>query len=114
MVFPKIIYWKYKPSGFCPVQSEGYFLGTYFYFRSRWSRAVLHFYSSDSIDDEELLCEYTLFRTRNEFAAGWLSHNFCKFLIYLGCLLFFLKIGRKNKKRICKAQKIQVETGQET
>jgi hypothetical protein len=43
----KLIKWKYKPNGWCPVQAEGWFLGTYFYFRSRWDQVTIEFCSTE-------------------------------------------------------------------
>ena len=38
-----MIKWKHKPSGNCPVQAEGWFLGYYFYFRARGNEAIIEF-----------------------------------------------------------------------
>jgi hypothetical protein len=96
-MLPKILYWKYKPEGVCPVQAEGYFLGTYFYFRSRWQTAKIAFYNTDDIDDEEIIKEYKLYKTE-PFEAGWLDHRLCTFLIYVGCFLFWMRIGVKKSR----------------
>ena len=41
-----MIKWIYKPSGLCPVQSEGYFWDRYFYFRARYSTITIEFAGS--------------------------------------------------------------------
>ncbi len=86
----KVINWKYKPSGNCPIQSEGYFLGYYFYFRSRWEQAIIEFAKTEN--DWEIsknIKWYTLWNTE-KYKAGWLNKKFCQFLIYFGCLRFLL------------------------
>jgi hypothetical protein len=88
----KFFKWIYKPNGNCPVQSEGWFLGYYFYFRARWSTATIEFYR-DKWDFELLnnpVAEYDLKETE-EYKAGWLSKRICTFLIYKGCLKFLVK-----------------------
>ena len=97
MMVPKILHWKYKPEGACPVQAEGYFLGTYFHFRSRWQTARLTFYKIDDIDDEQIIKTYDLYKTE-PFEAGWLDYRLCTFLIYIGCFLFWLRIGVKKSR----------------
>lgn len=90
-----IFKWKYEPSGVCPVQAEGWFLGKYFYFRSRWSTSTIEFAKSE-LDwmNDNILRHYDL-KTTAPYEAGWLSQRKCKMLIYLGCLLFLLKIKSK-------------------
>ena len=111
MMVSKILYWKYKPEGVCPVQAEGCFLGTYFYFRSRCQTARLTFYNTDDIDDEEIIREYDLYKTE-PFEAGWLDYRLCTFLIYIGCFLFWLRI-RVKKSRIKNAGHKSKEQGEE-
>jgi len=91
-----MIKWKYKPSGNCPVQSEGWFLGYYFYFRARWERATIEFSKTEAGWENDLIhARYVLTKTE-EYAAGWLPKWKCKLLIYKGCLRFLFK-RHKNK-----------------
>lgn len=92
----KMITWKYKPSGYCPVQSEGYFLGSYFYFRSRHSAVTIDFANSEKDwEDDKIIISFLLMK-KPLYRTGWLDHNKCKFLIYKGCLKFYLH--KKFKK----------------
>jgi len=75
-----MIKWKYKPSGNCPVQAEGWFLGHYFYFRARGEYATIEFENHF----------YVLTKTE-PYMAGWLPKWICKLLIYKGCIKFILK-----------------------
>lgn len=94
----RIFKWIYKPRGNCPVQSEGWFLGYYFYFRARHEFATIEFYNSK--EDFELLnntiAEYDLKETE-EYKAGWLSKKECKFLVFKGCFIFLFKRKRSHK-----------------
>lgn len=84
-----MIKWIHKPSGACPVQAEGYFLGHYFYFRSRWSVARIEFAKTEECwKKDNLTASFDLYHTKDTFAAGWLSERFCTKLIYKGCLKF--------------------------
>ena len=49
----KIFRWIYKPSGNCPVQAEGYFLGYFFYFRARHEFATIEFYNKKEDFDSD-------------------------------------------------------------
>jgi len=92
-----MIKWIYKPTGNCPVQAEGWFLGYYFYFRARWDVATIAFSKSPSDWDNNLInATYVLLETK-ACNAGWLSHKKCKWLIYKGCLKFAF---RKNKTKL--------------
>jgi hypothetical protein len=75
-----MIKWKYKPSGNCPVQAEGWFLKQPFYFRARGELATIEFGNYF----------YVLAETE-EYAAGWLPKWYCRLLIWKGCLKFILK-----------------------
>jgi hypothetical protein len=89
----KIFKWKYSPEGNCPVQAEGYFLGTYFYFRSRWDYAQIDFAKSeDDWQNYKNRASYVLYKTYG-YEAGHFEKWFCKLLIYKGCLLYFFKIN---------------------
>lgn len=93
----QMIKWKYKPSGNCPVQAEGYFLKYYFYFRARGNKAILEFSKTEAGWDNDLIhARYTLCRTRSRIKAGWLPKWYCRFLIWVGCLRFLFK-RHKNK-----------------
>jgi hypothetical protein len=91
-----IIKWKYKPTGFFPIQSEGYFLGYYFYFRSRWETATIEFSKTKEGWDNDLIHARYVLANTPEYKAGCMDKRKCLFLIYLGCLLFLFKIN-KNK-----------------
>ena len=98
-----MIKWKYKPSGYCPVQAEGWFMGWYFYFRSRHSQATIEFSKSEAGWENDLIHgRYVLYRTIDPM-AGWLSHTKARVLIWLGCLRFFFRLNKQrpiqNKRR---------------
>ena len=85
------IQWGYKPRGFCPVQSEGYFLGYYFYFRGRWDIASIDFAESNNAWwDGDTLYEKVLYKTDGINDAGWMPRNQCIGLIWKGCILFLI------------------------
>lgn len=87
-----MIKWKRKPSGLCPVQAEGYFLGYYFYFRARYNTAVLEFSKTEAGWDNCLIhAHYTLWTTPNLYGAGYLNPLFCRVLIWIGCIKFLFK-----------------------
>jgi len=75
-----MIKWKYKPSGNCPVQAEGWFLKQAFYFRARGELATIEFGNHF----------YVLTKTE-PYMAGWLPKWYCILLIWKGCLKFILK-----------------------
>ena len=84
----KIIKWDYKPSGMCPVQAEGYFLGYYFYFRARWSTATIEFARSrEDWDSNNIFKDYRL-KTYKGWEAGYISRKEALLLIYKGLLMF--------------------------
>lgn len=86
-----MIHWGYKPHGAAPVQAEGTFMGHYFYFRSRWDRAIIEFAETDQdwLRDRLVKC-YTLHTTKDPYGASFLPHATCKRLIWKGCFKFFL------------------------
>ena len=89
------IRWKYKPEGACPVQAEGWFMGYYFYFRSRWETATIDFACSETDwENGKEIVSYKLCKT-DEFEAGWLDKKKCERLIWWGCIRFIFK----RKKR---------------
>lgn len=92
-----MIKWKYKPSGNCPIQSEGWFRGNYFYFRARWDFASIEFCKTeeDWNNDKYLYTNYRLYETKM-YKAGWLPKWICTLLIYKGCFLFLInKLWKK-------------------
>jgi hypothetical protein len=81
---------KYPPSGNCPIQSECYFLGDYFYFRARWTRVTIEFAQSEEYWNKNIILKrYILFRTGAP-AAGWLPKWLCYLLIFKGFLYYLL------------------------
>ena len=85
------IKWKYKPEGFCPVQAEGWFMGYYFYFRSRYETATIDFaHSETDWETGKEIVSYKLCKT-DAFEAGWLDKKKCERLIWWGCLKFMFK-----------------------
>ena len=87
-----MIKWIYRPSGNCPVQAEGYFMGKFFYFRSRWSTASIEF--ADSEEDwnaGSFLKRYILFRDEKSVGAGWMPKWMAYLYIYKGLLMYLLK-----------------------
>lgn len=93
-----MIKWKYKPSGNCPVQAEGYFLGHYFYFRARYNTAVIEFAKTETDwEYSRLISRYILLDMEEDYAAGWLPKWICRLLIWKGCLKFIFNKNRKIK-----------------
>jgi hypothetical protein len=91
-----MIKWKYKPSGLCPVQAEGWFLGYYFYFRSRWDNANIQFSKSEYAWERHfLIAKYNLLNT-DMYEAGYLPKWKCRLLINIGCFLFIFKILKND------------------
>jgi hypothetical protein len=84
----KIIKWDYEPSGMCPVQAEGYFLGYYFYFRARWSTASIEFARSrEDWEINNIIKGYRLKKYHGP-EAGYISNKEATRLIYKGLLMF--------------------------
>ena len=84
-----------KPAGFCPVQAEGFFIGYYFYFRSRWSTARIDFAKNEQewvIHDRVI--SYDLLETL-PLQAGYLPRWKSYLLIYWGCLRFLFSSKKK-------------------
>jgi hypothetical protein len=92
-----MIKWKYKPNGNCPVQAEGWFLGYYFYFRSRWNEATIEFSKTEAGWENDLIHARYVLTTTAEYKAGWLPNWICRMLIWKGCIKFLFK---KNKQKI--------------
>ena len=82
-----MIKWIYKPSGNCPVQAEGYFLGHYFYFRARGEHATIEF----SKEEYGLEVVYYILTKTKPYMAGWLPKWKCRLLIWKGCLKFMIR-----------------------
>lgn len=92
--------WIYKPLGQCPVQSQGYFIGYYFYFRARWDKATIEFSESrEDWENSKIIISYNVYTTKQMFSAGWLEHWKCRLLIYKGCMLFLFKFNKKWKEK---------------
>ena len=86
----KIFSWKYSPTGQCPVQAEGQFLGHYFYFRSRWSTASIEFAETEEHWEKcHIIRRYALKRYEAP-AAGWISAREAGWLIAVGCLAYIV------------------------
>lgn len=83
----KIIEWFYKPRGFCPIQSEGKFMGNYFFFESRGDVAKISFSPNYYGKDLENSIDIVLKKFKNG-EASWISHEYSELLIRLGFLLF--------------------------
>jgi hypothetical protein len=90
-----MIKWIYKPNGNCPVQSEGYFLGKYFYFRARWNYVKIEFANSEDDWHKNIYKSFLVHKT-GEYEAGHLKKWFCRLLIYKGCLMYLFD-NIKNK-----------------
>lgn len=89
-----MIKWKYKPSGNCPVQSEGHFMGYYFYFRARHTQATIEFSKSEAGWENELICARYILATESDPYAGWMPKWKCRLLIRIACVLFLFKRKR--------------------
>jgi len=95
-----MIKWKYKPSGYCPVQAEGWFLNYYFYFRARGVTGRIDFSRSEvEWENDIIIKQYNLYNTNEMYKAGHLNHNFCKLLIYIGCFKFLLSLLYDKAKK---------------
>lgn len=82
--------WKSKPSGMCPVQAEGYFLGYYFYFRGRWDKLEIEFAKNHDDWWDYKIVKGIILKETDMYEAGYYPYNLCRLLIYKGCFLFFL------------------------
>ena len=98
------IIWKHKPHGICPIQAEGFFLGYYFYFRSRYETSKIQFCkTSDDWDNGNITKEYVLYRSDDAYVAGYIKHSKARRLIYWGCFKFLInRIIRNIKEAIWK------------
>lgn len=94
-----MIKWIYKPSGYCPVQAEGYFFGNYFYFRSRWSTASIEFAESYKDWQEGNIIRRYVLLVDKYHGAGFLQHWLARFLIYVGCFKFILKLKSTKENK---------------
>jgi hypothetical protein len=86
-----MIKWKYKPTNNCPVQSEGWFAGHYFYFRARGKWATIEFAKTEEDQEANIISTFYVLTETEEHAAGWLPRWYCRLLIWKGCLKFILK-----------------------
>ena len=84
-----MIKWIYKPAGLFPVQSEGYFWDSYFYFRGRHSTIRIEFApTKEDWRDDKNLTTYKLKETCGRYDAGCYPYWKCTLLIYWGCLIY--------------------------
>ena len=90
-----MIKWKYKPSGNCPVQAEGWFIGYYFYFRARHNKASIEFSKTEAGWENDLIHARYVLTTTEEYKAGWLPKWKCRLLIWKGCVMFLFCGKRK-------------------
>ena len=97
-----MITWKHEPNGICPVQAEGFFLGYYFYFRSRYETGKIQFCKKEQDwDDGYITKEYVVYTSKDLFAAGYIKHSKARRLIYWGCFKFLInRIIRNIKEAI--------------
>ena len=86
----KLFSWKYPPTGYCPVQAEGQFLGHYFYFRSRWGTASIEFAETEEAWDRCQTIKRFALKHYREPAAGWISHSEGLHLVVIGCLIYIV------------------------
>ena len=94
-----MIKWIYRPSGFCPVQAEGFFKGKYFYFRSRWSTASIEFANSEKEwKDGNILKRYVLFEDKYH-GAGWMPKWMAHLCIYKGLLMYLLNFKNSESNK---------------
>ena len=90
----KLFSWKYEPSGACPVQAEGQFLGHYFYFRSRWNTASIEFAETEAAWDKWSIIKRIELKHYGGADAGWIPKQEATCLVYLGCLSYIIpRIG---------------------
>ena len=80
----KTLKWIYKPSGLCPVQAEGYFLGHYFYFRSRWESAWIEFAKTQEDWEADNCTRRYKLKSYPAPHAGYISEKEATWLIYKG------------------------------
>lgn len=90
--------WIYKPSGNCPVQAEGYFMGKFFYFRSRGSRTTIEFANSIEDWNNDKILKYYLLKVSQWPEAGWFSKRYCYLLIFKGLMMFLLGFKTTEEK----------------
>jgi len=87
-----MIKWIHRPSGYCPVQAEGHFMGKYFYFRSRWSTASIEFADSEADwEKDNIIKRYILFEDKSKIGAGWIPKWMAYLCIYKGVIMYLLK-----------------------
>ena len=95
----RLVYNPYKlniPSGFCPVQTDGFLKsGEWYYFRSRWNRWYVAVAKSEKHwEDGDLIFFYEDF-FKDEFVGGWISPIYAYILINKGIRNYY---KQKNKK----------------
>jgi len=87
----KIFEWDYPPSGMCPVQAEGHFLGHYFYFRSRGATATIEFSKTQKDWEENKIVRIYKLKSYPPFEAGYVPRKEATRLVYKGLFLFAIR-----------------------
>lgn len=90
----KLFSWIYPPSGNCPVQAEGHFLGHYFYFRARWDTASIEFTRTEADWENSSFIRRFVLKYYPAPTAGWISKREALRLIVVGCAAYTIpRIG---------------------
>ena len=93
------ITWMHEPNGICPVQAEGWFIGYYFYFRSRYETGKIQFCKTiQDWDNGYITKEYVVYRSDDAYVAGYIKHSKARRLIYWGCFKFLINRIIRNIK----------------
>ena len=98
-----MITWIKKPYGQAPTQAEGWFLGYYFYFRSRWDIASIQFAKNQDYwydIDNGIIKEYILLKTKKHNGASYISYKHAMFLIIKACIKFCYYLLKKKIKNV--------------
>jgi hypothetical protein len=84
------------PTGYCPVQVDGYLnTGEWYYFRSRYNRWYVMIAKSEKHwEDNDLIFGYEDFFD-DEYMGGWISPSHAYLLLNKGIRKYY---ERKNKK----------------
>jgi hypothetical protein len=98
-----MITWIKKPYGESPIEAEGWFLGYYFYFRSKWNIASIQFAKDQDYwydIDNGIIKEYILLKTKKQHAAGYISYNYAIVLIVKACIKFCYYLLKNKIKNV--------------
>jgi hypothetical protein len=98
-----MIDWIKKPQGNAPTEAEGWFLGYYFYFRSKWHIASIQFAKDEDYwydIDNGIIKEYILLKTKNEYSANHISNKHATRLIIKGCIKFCYYLLKNKIKNV--------------